>query len=82
MKNTGWYNRDSSTEGVILPQGITEFANSGGLCDYSSNSISERSISFVISFISPISYIIIKNLETFKYILSIIADSGNFFNLP
>jgi transketolase len=29
MKNTGWYNRESNTEGVILPQGITEFANAG-----------------------------------------------------
>ena len=29
MKNTGWYNRDTNTDGVILPQGITEFANSG-----------------------------------------------------
>jgi len=27
MKNSGWYNRQDSPEGVILPQGITEFAN-------------------------------------------------------
>jgi transketolase len=29
MKNTGWYNRTDNTEGVILPQGITEFTNAG-----------------------------------------------------
>ena len=29
MKNTGWYNRETNTEGVILPQGITEFTNAG-----------------------------------------------------
>jgi len=29
MKNTGWYNREENTDGVILPQGITEFANAG-----------------------------------------------------
>ncbi len=29
MPNTGWYNRDTNPDGVILPQGITEFANSG-----------------------------------------------------
>ena len=29
MKNTGWYNRDTNPDGVILPQGITEFANAG-----------------------------------------------------
>jgi transketolase len=29
MKNTGWYNRESNTAGVILPQGITEFTNAG-----------------------------------------------------
>jgi transketolase len=29
MKNTGWYNRVSNPDGVILPQSITEFSNSG-----------------------------------------------------
>lgn len=29
MKNGGWYNRDTNLDGVILPQGITEFANAG-----------------------------------------------------
>ncbi len=29
MKNTGWYNRETNTDGVILPQGITEFTNAG-----------------------------------------------------
>jgi transketolase len=29
MKNKGWYNRDTRPDGVILPQGITEFANAG-----------------------------------------------------
>jgi len=29
MPNTGWYNRDTNPDGVILPQGITEFANAG-----------------------------------------------------
>lgn len=28
-KGYGWYNRDSNPEGVLLPQAITEFANSG-----------------------------------------------------
>lgn len=29
MKNTGWYDRENNTDGVILPQTITEFANAG-----------------------------------------------------
>jgi len=29
LKNTGWYQRETNPEGVILPQGITEFANAG-----------------------------------------------------
>ncbi len=29
MKNGGWYDRETNTDGVILPQGITEFANAG-----------------------------------------------------
>jgi transketolase len=36
MKNTGWYNRDSNLDGVILPQGITEFANAGIMVGMSS----------------------------------------------
>lgn len=27
--NTGWYNRETNPQGVILPQGITEFSNAG-----------------------------------------------------
>ena len=40
MKNTGWYNRDENTAGVILPQGITEFANSGIMVGVSSVNMS------------------------------------------
>ena len=29
LKNTGWYDRDENPDGVVLPQPITEFANSG-----------------------------------------------------
>jgi len=29
MKNTGWYQRETNPEGVIMPQGITEFTNAG-----------------------------------------------------
>ncbi len=29
MKNNGWYNRETNPDGVILPQGITEFTNAG-----------------------------------------------------
>ncbi len=29
LKNGGWYDRENNTDGVILPQAITEFANSG-----------------------------------------------------
>ena len=36
MKNTGWYNRESNTDGVILPQGITEFTNAGLMVGISS----------------------------------------------
>ena len=36
MKNTGWYNRESALDGVILPQSITEFANSGIMVGMSS----------------------------------------------
>jgi transketolase len=36
MKNTGWYNRDTNPDGVILPQGITEFTNAGIMVGMSS----------------------------------------------
>ncbi len=36
MKNTGWFNRDENPDGVILPQGITEFANAGIMVGMSS----------------------------------------------
>jgi len=29
MKNTGWYDREKNPDGVIIPQGITEFTNAG-----------------------------------------------------
>lgn len=29
MKNFGWYERDKNLDGAIIPQEITEFANSG-----------------------------------------------------
>jgi len=29
QKGLGWFNRDTNPEGVLLPQGITEFTNSG-----------------------------------------------------
>ena len=29
LTNTGWYERDTNPEGVVLPQPITEFANAG-----------------------------------------------------
>ncbi len=29
MKNGGWYDRETNTDGVIMPQGITEFGNAG-----------------------------------------------------
>ncbi len=31
-KGYGWFNRDTHLEGTLLPQGITEFANSGITC--------------------------------------------------
>ena len=41
MKNTGWYERNEHPEGVILPQGITEFANSGITCGAASVNFSD-----------------------------------------
>ncbi len=41
MKNTGWYNRESNPDGVILPQGITEFANAGIMVGAASVNMSE-----------------------------------------
>ncbi|MFQ5601505.1 MAG: transketolase [Candidatus Krumholzibacteriia bacterium] len=38
----GWYERDESPEGVLLPQEITEFANSGIACGIASTNFSER----------------------------------------
>lgn len=42
LKNTGWYNRESNTEGVILPQAITEFANAGLMVGASSVNMSDK----------------------------------------
>ncbi len=36
MKNTGWYEREKNPDGVILPQGITEFTNAGVMVGASS----------------------------------------------
>lgn len=38
----GWYERDSRPEGVILPQEITEFCNSGIVCGAASVNLSEE----------------------------------------
>ncbi len=38
----GWYERDKNPEGVLLPQEITEFANSGIACGMASTNLSER----------------------------------------
>ena len=41
MKNTGWYNRETNPDGVILPQGITEFTNAGVMVGASSVNFAE-----------------------------------------
>jgi transketolase len=38
----GWYERDKNPEGVLLPQEITEFTNSGISCGIASTNFSER----------------------------------------
>ena len=40
LENTGWYNRETNPDGVILPQGITEFANAGIMVGLSSVNLS------------------------------------------
>jgi transketolase len=40
MKNNGWYNRETNTDGIILPQAITEFANAGLMVGLSSVNMS------------------------------------------
>ncbi len=42
MKNTGWYNRETNPDGVILPQAITEFANAGIMVGASSVNMSDK----------------------------------------
>ena len=42
MKNGGWYNRESNPDGVILPQGITEFTNAGIMVGASSVNMSDK----------------------------------------
>ena len=42
MPNTGWYNRDTNPDGVILPQGITEFANAGIMVGAASVNMAEE----------------------------------------
>jgi len=42
MKNTGWYDREKNTEGVILPQAITEFANAGIMVGAASVNMSDK----------------------------------------
>jgi transketolase len=38
----GWYERNSNTQGVLLPQEITEFANSGISCGMASTNLSDK----------------------------------------
>ncbi|UCE04157.1 MAG: transketolase [Candidatus Latescibacterota bacterium] len=38
----GWFDREANPEGVLLPQEITEFANSGIACGMASTNFSER----------------------------------------
>ncbi len=40
MPNTGWYDREKNPQGVIMPQGITEFANAGIMCGAASVNLS------------------------------------------
>jgi len=42
MKNGGWYDRETNTDGVILPQAITEFANAGVMVGAASVNMSEK----------------------------------------
>jgi transketolase len=42
MKNTGWYDRDTNPDGVILPQPITEFGNSGIMVGAASVNMSQN----------------------------------------
>ncbi len=42
MKNGGWYDRKTNTDGVILPQAITEFANAGLMVGAASVNMSDR----------------------------------------
>lgn len=41
-KGYGWYHRDTNTSGAILPQEITEFANSGIVCGAASVNLSDK----------------------------------------
>ncbi len=41
LKNSGWYNRESNIDGVILPQGITEFTNAGLMVGVASVNLSD-----------------------------------------
>jgi len=41
MKNSGWYNRETNPDGVILPQAITEFSNAGIMVGAASVNMSE-----------------------------------------
>jgi len=42
MKNGGWYDRETNTDGVILPQAITEFANAGVMVGAASVNMSDK----------------------------------------
>lgn len=42
MPNTGWYQREANPDGVILPQGITEFANAGIMVGAASVNLAEE----------------------------------------
>ena len=41
LPNTGWYQRESNPDGVIMPQGITEFANAGLMVGAASVNLSQ-----------------------------------------
>ncbi|MCB9833369.1 MAG: transketolase [Planctomycetes bacterium] len=53
--NYGWYDRQKNVEGVLLPQEITEFANSGLVCGAAGVNLSDRPYDNWIGFIGACS---------------------------
>ena len=51
----GWYDRDKNPDGVLLPQEITEFTNSGLVCGLASVNLSETPFDNWIGFIGACS---------------------------